>query len=38
MLSINYPGYKEQKKAHEGFIQRLAQLRDDYEESAEVGQ
>ncbi len=33
MLSINYPGYEAQKKAHESFIERLAQLRRDYEES-----
>ncbi|NLL46194.1 MAG: hemerythrin family protein [Clostridiales bacterium] len=30
MLSINYPGYAEQKKAHTGFIAQLAKLRTDY--------
>lgn len=33
MLSINYPGYDEQKRAHTAFIERLAQLRKDYDES-----
>ena len=30
MLSIQYPGYQEQKRAHEGFIAQLAKLRSDY--------
>jgi hemerythrin len=33
MLSINYPGYAEQKQAHDTFIKQLARLRKDYEES-----
>jgi len=33
MLSINYPGYDEQKKAHEAFVEQLAKLRSDYESS-----
>ncbi len=30
MLSINYPGYSEQKTAHTEFIRQLAKLRSDY--------
>ncbi|MEA4891204.1 MAG: bacteriohemerythrin [Peptococcaceae bacterium] len=30
MLSIQYPGYQEQKKAHTAFIAQLAKLRSDY--------
>lgn len=30
MLSINYPGYDEQKRAHTSFIERLKKLREDY--------
>lgn len=33
MLSIRYPGYEEQKRAHTGFIAQLAKLRGDYESS-----
>lgn len=33
MLSINYPGYNEQKKAHTTFIEQLANLSRDYETS-----
>ena len=33
MQSINYPGYPEQKKAHEAFIAQLATLRNDYDKS-----
>jgi hemerythrin len=33
MLSINYPGYGEQKKAHDNFVEQLAQLRNDYKTS-----
>jgi hemerythrin len=33
MRSINYPGYEEQKKAHEGFTKQLAELRNEYETS-----
>lgn len=33
MLSINYPSYAEQKKAHTGFIAQLAKLRADYNTS-----
>lgn len=33
MLSIHYPGYEEQKKAHTTFIAQLAKLRSDYETS-----
>ncbi|HHY15540.1 MAG TPA: hemerythrin family protein [Firmicutes bacterium] len=33
MLSIGYPGYEAQKKAHEGFIQRLAELSKNYDDS-----
>lgn len=33
MLSINYPGYAEQKKAHTFFINELAKLRADYKAS-----
>lgn len=30
MLSIHYPGYAEQKKAHAAFIAQLAKLKNDY--------
>lgn len=33
MLSIHYPGYEEQKKAHTAFIAQLAKLSNDYETS-----
>lgn len=33
MLKIQYPGYPEQKKAHEDFIAQLTKLRKDYEAS-----
>lgn len=33
MLSINYPGYGEQKKVHTDFIAQLAKLRTDYNAS-----
>lgn len=33
MRSIRYPGYDEQKKAHENFIARLAKLQGDYKAS-----
>lgn len=33
MLSIDYPGYAEQKKEHTDFIVQLAKLRSDYETS-----
>ncbi len=33
MLSINYPGYAEQKKEHEAFIVQLVRLKADYEAS-----
>lgn len=33
MLSIDYPGYSEQKAAHTSFIEQLAKLRRDYDES-----
>lgn len=33
MLSIRYPGYNEQKKAHTAFIAELAKLRSAYEAS-----
>ena len=33
MLSINYPGYNEQKKAHTAFIEQLTKLSSDYETS-----
>jgi hemerythrin len=33
MLSINYPGYAEQKQAHDNFIKRLADLRSEYKTS-----
>ncbi|HHT73594.1 MAG TPA: hemerythrin family protein [Firmicutes bacterium] len=33
MLSINYPGYDEQKKAHTAFIGQLEKLRSDYQAS-----
>ncbi|NLJ59043.1 MAG: hemerythrin family protein [Tissierellia bacterium] len=31
MQSINYPEYNQQKQMHEGFINRLAELRKEYE-------
>ncbi len=33
MLSIRYPGYEEQKKAHMAFIAELTKLRNNYKES-----
>lgn len=33
MLSIRYPGYEEQKKAHTAFIAELTKLRNNYKES-----
>ncbi|MEL7623141.1 MAG: bacteriohemerythrin [Clostridiales bacterium] len=33
MLSIRYPGYDEQKKAHTAFIAQLDKLRNDYKNS-----
>ena len=30
MLSISYPGYDEQERAHTAFIDQLQKLRDDY--------
>lgn len=33
MLSIHYPEYEEQKKAHAAFIAQLAKLRSDYDAS-----
>ena len=33
MLSVKYPGYDEQKKAHTAFIAQLAKLRSDYNAS-----
>jgi hemerythrin len=33
MLSINYPGYDEQKKAHDNFIEQLTELRNEYKAS-----
>lgn len=33
MLSIRYPGYDEQKKAHTAFIAQLDKLRNDYKTS-----
>ena len=33
MLSINYPGYDEQKRAHTGFIEQLTKLRNNYKDS-----
>ncbi|MEY8353253.1 bacteriohemerythrin [Lachnospiraceae bacterium 54-53] len=33
MLSIHYPGYDEQKKAHTAFIAQLAKLRSEYNAS-----
>jgi hemerythrin len=33
MLSIKYPGYDEQKKAHEAFIAKLADLKEKYKTS-----
>ena len=33
MLSIRYPGYEEQRKAHTAFIAELTKLRNNYKES-----
>jgi len=33
MLSINYPGYAEQKQAHTAFINKLTKLREEYNAS-----
>ena len=33
MRSINYPGYADQKKAHDSFTSRLAKLQSDYKAS-----
>ena len=33
MLSINYPGYAEQKQAHTAFIGKIAKLREEYNKS-----
>ena len=33
MLSIHYPGYEEQKKAHTAFISQLTKLKSDYNAS-----
>ena len=33
MQEIGYPGYDAQKQAHESFVERLAQLRRDYDSS-----
>jgi hemerythrin len=33
MLSIHYPGFTEQKKAHDNFISQLAILKNDYKTS-----
>jgi hemerythrin len=33
MLKIQYPGYPEQKKAHEYFVSQLTQLQNDYKTS-----
>lgn len=33
MKSINYPGFPEQKQAHESFIAQLDKLRKDYDDS-----
>lgn len=33
MLKINYPGYKEQKTAHENFITQLNKINSDYKTS-----
>ena len=33
MLSIKYPGYSDQKRAHESFIAQLVKLRNDYNAS-----
>jgi hemerythrin len=33
MRSINYPGYAEQKQAHDNFIKKLADLRNEYKTS-----
>lgn len=33
MLSINYPGYNEQKAAHTTFIAKLTELRREYDKS-----
>ncbi|HHZ01836.1 MAG TPA: hemerythrin family protein [Tissierellia bacterium] len=33
MLSINYPEYNQQKQMHESFIQKLSDLRQEYEKA-----
>ncbi|MGD9568593.1 MAG: bacteriohemerythrin [Sedimentibacter sp.] len=33
MMSINYPELASQKQMHEGFIEKLAELRNDYEKA-----
>lgn len=33
MLSIRYPGYEEQRSAHQAFITQLTKLRSDYQSS-----
>lgn len=33
MLSIRYPGYEEQRSAHQAFIAQLSKLRSDYQSS-----
>lgn len=33
MLSIRYPGYEEQRSAHQTFITQLSKLRSDYQSS-----
>lgn len=33
MLSIRYPGYEEQRSAHQAFITQLGKLRSDYQSS-----
>lgn len=33
MLSIRYPGYEEQRRAHQTFITQLSKLRSDYQSS-----
>jgi len=33
MLEINYPEYDEQKRAHDGFIEQLAKLKESYSQS-----
>jgi hemerythrin len=33
MISINYPGLADQKRAHQSFIERFAKLKSDFQES-----